>query len=378
MNKNSFLVLALALASCSAEDGSESGGTEDFKFSYEIDTVQVDSKGVLFFLNDGLMGSGLSPDYNKLYTYNEAVSRLDIVDLEKLEFTDSLPLDKEGPNGIGDMGIGSINVTDSGDYYFSVFRGIKHFDAAGNLKSEINWITDEKILNQLENGALEFFNDRISADGATYYGLYTASNIPDRPQEDGLAIMDLASKNLKMIDIPALKALNEFTIRLVENGGTAIAGDQSYLKVIGSKILISNGAVNGVSVYDLKLDSLMDYRYATDLLPAEKPGNYPRKVGTMEEFRSAMGEKRKEPLYGEFHFDSTTGYYYRVSFLKKSKPDGKLESKGVLSIFDENLNLIYEEAGDYSGIKFIRDGKIYRFINIEDEMGFVRIKPTFE
>jgi len=64
--------------------------------------------------------------------------------------------------------------------------------------------------------------------------------------------------------------------------------------------------------------------------------------------------------------------------LKESKPDGKLVSKGVLSIFDENLNLIHEEAGDYRAIKFIRNGKIYRFINIDDEMAFVRLKPSID
>jgi len=299
---NTYICLAFAIItfSCSSEDRSESGGTQDFKFSYEIDTVLIDSNDVLFFLNDGLMGSGLSPDFNKLYTYNEAVSRLNIVDLEKLEFLDSLPLEKEGPNGIGEMGIGNINVTDSGDYYFFVFRGIKHFDAAGNLKSEINWITDEKILNQLANGALEFHSDRISPDGSTYFGIYTASNIPDRPQEDGLAIMDLKSKNLRMIDIPALKMLNEFTIRLIENGGTAIAGDQAYLKVNDSKILISNSAVNGVSVYDMELDSLSNFSYETELLPAEKPGKYPRQVGTMEAFRSAWLKKGRNRYMESF------------------------------------------------------------------------------
>ncbi len=374
---NLSLLLAIALLSCNSEKKSDAIEAKNFTFSYELDTVHIDSKGVLFFLNNGLMGTSLSPDSNKLYLFNRPFSRLDIVDLEKLEYSDSLALEPEGPNGIGQMGIGDINVTDSGDYYFTVYREIKGFDPSGNLKREIKWTMDEEILSQLENGVLEFRNDRISPDGSTYYGIYTASNIPEKPQQDGLAIMDLNTKKLKMVDLPTLKKLTEFKLLLEQNGGTIIAGDQSYLILNGSKILISNGAMNGISVYDLKLDSLRDYSYETELLPAEKPGNYPRKVGTMEEFNSAMGEKNKEPMYGEIHFDPTTGYYYRVSYLKEAKPEGKVERKGVLTIFDQDLNLIHEEMGDF-GISFIRNGSFYRFINIDDEMAFEILTPKYD
>ncbi|PZX47015.1 DUF4221 family protein [Algoriphagus chordae] len=376
MTRYLFLLIAITLVGCNSDKKSDAIEAKNLSFSYELDTVHIDSKGTLFFLNNGLMGTGLSPDSNKLYLFNRPFSRLDIVDLEKLEYYDSLPLEPEGPNGIGQMGIGAINITNSGDYYFTVYREIKAFDPSGNLKREIKWTTDEEILSQLENGVLEFKDDRISPDGSTYYGIYTTSNIPEKPQEDGLAIMDLNTKKLKMVDLPSLKKLSEFKLLLEQNGGTIIAGDQTYLIINGSKILISNGAMNVISAYDLELDSLREYSYETELLPAEKPGNYPRKVGTMEEFSAAMEEKNKEPLYGEIHFDPISGYYYRVSFLKEAKPDGNLERKAVLTIFDQELNLIHEEMGDF-GISFIRNGSIYRFINIDDEMAFVRLKPNF-
>lgn len=371
------LLLVLAFLSCNSEKKSEDLGTKNFTFSYELDTVHIDSKGTLFFLNNGLMGSNLSPDSKKLYTFNRPFSRLDIVDLAKLEYSDSLALEKEGPNGIGQMGIGDINVTESGDYYFSVYREIKEFDPNGNLKRVIEWTTDEDILNQLENGVLEFYNDKISPDGSTYYGIYTAANIPDKPQQDGIAIMDLNTKMLKMVDLPTLKKLSEYKILLEQSGGTIIASDQADLIINGSKILISTGAMNKISVYDMELDSLMEYSYETELLPAEKPGNYPRKVGTMDEFNAAMKEKTKEPLYGELHFDPISGNYYRVSFLKEVKPDGKIESKGVLTIFDQDLNLIHEEMGEF-GISFIRNGNLYRFINIDDEMAFEVLTPKYD
>lgn len=66
-----------------------------------------------------------------------------------------------------------------------------------------------------------------------------------------------------------------------------------------------------------------------------------------------------------------------MSFLKEVKPDGKIESKGVLTIFDQDLNLIHEEMGEF-GISFIRNGNLYRFINIDDEMAFEVLTPKYD
>lgn len=377
MNKFNILLLTFALLGCSSEKSSDS--KKDFDFSYSLDTVHIDSKGVLFFLNNGLMGASLSTDSKKLFIYNEPSIRLDIIDLDKLEYFDSLLLDKEGPNGIGPRGILRTHITDSNDYFFSVYGGIKEFDVDGNVKREFNWTKDEEILNQLENGELAFYNDIISSDGSTYFGNYTASHIPNKPNQDGLVIMDFNTKKLKLIDIPALKALHDFKIQVEINGGNSTAGDQSFLMVNGSQILISQGSVNGVSVYDLNLDSLKVYSYETELLPTEKPGNYTRKVGSVEEFQAAMDAKTKEPEFGEFMYDSDHNLYYRISFLKEPKADGELEWKGVLSIFNEDFKLLHEEAGlgTYSGEKFVKNGKIYRYINIEDEMAFEVLTPSF-
>ncbi|REG86308.1 DUF4221 family protein [Algoriphagus antarcticus] len=379
MNKNILLLLLLALASCSSDKSSD-GKNEDFRFSYQLDTVLVDSKGVLFFLNQGLMGASLSPDSNKLFTYNEPMTRLDIVDLEKLEFLDSIPLEKEGPNGIGPRGILRTHVTDLGDYYFSVYGGIKEFDTEGKVKRAFNWTKDEEILNQLENGELVFFNDIISSDGATYFGMYTASHIPGKPQQDGIVLMDLNTKKLQLIDIPALKALQDYQIQLEMNGRTSFAGDQTFLLVNGSKILISQGPVNGVSVYDLDRDSLKVYSYETELLPARNPGDYTRKVGSVEEFQVAWDLKSKEPHFGDFMYDAEHNLYYRVSHISELKSDGELEWNGVLSIFDEDFNLLHEEdgLGNYHGEKFLRNGKIYRFINFDDEMAFEVLTPKYD
>ncbi|RAI95166.1 DUF4221 family protein [Algoriphagus yeomjeoni] len=377
MNKHFLILLLLAFASCSSEKKSE-GKIENFQFSYELDTIQIDSKGEFFFLNNGLSGSTLSKS-GELYTFNRPQKRLDIIDLDQLQLKDTVKFEVEGPNGIGGLGVNTINLTDLGDYYLSSFSGIRQMDSSGNLKRFINWDNEERIQDQLGIGKLISFDGIISPDGSKFYGTYSAEGRGGSSMADGLAIIDLETLELKMIEVPKLSALKEFKIELDIDGMKTTAGDSYDLLLNDSKIIISQGSINGISVYDLVKDTLVTYDYQTELLPAAKPGNFQRKVATMEAFQQASTQRSKEPLFGDFMYDSKNQLYYRISFLKDLNPEGKTEWMGILSIFNEEFNLLHEEEGlgRYLGKKFVRDGKIYRFINMEDEMAFEVLTPTF-
>lgn len=376
---NLYILLALAFLSCNSKKNSDSLEAKTFTFSYELDTVQIDSKGEFFFLNNGLSGSTLSQS-GDLYIFNRPQIRLEIIDLEKKELKDTVRFEVEGPNGIGALGINTINLTDSGDFYFSSFTGLRQMDASGNLKRFINWENEERIQDQLGTGKLISFDGIISQDGSQFYGTYSSEGRGGSTMADGLAIIDLKTLELKMIDVPKLSALKEFKIELNLDGMKTTSGDSYDMLLNDSKLIISQGSINGISVYDLVKDTLVTYDYQTDLLPAAKPGNFQRKVATMEAFQEASQQRSKEPLFGDFMYDSKNQLYYRISFLKDLKPDGKTDWKGVLSIFDEEFNLLHEEEGlgRYLGRKFVKDSKIYRFINIEDEMAFEILTPKYD
>lgn len=378
MNKFNYLVLALFFASCSSNKKSD-GENADFQFSYELDTVYIDSKGEFFFLNNGLSGSALSQN-GDLYIFNRPQMRLEIIDLDKQQLKDTLSLEVEGPNGIGGLGINTINLTGSGDFYFSSFTGLRQMDANGNLKRFINWDNEERIQDQLGTGKLISFDGIVSRDGSQFYGTYSSEGRGGSTMADGLAIIDLNSLELQTIEIPKLSALKEFKIELDLDGMKTTSGDSYYMLLNDSKIIISQGSINGISVYDLVKDTLVNYDYQTELLPASKPGNFQRKVATMEAFQEASKQRSTEPLFGDFMYDSKNQLYYRISFLKDLKPDGKTEWKGVLSIFDEEFKLLHEEEGlgRYLGRKFVKDGRIYRFINLNDEMAFEVLTPQYD
>ena len=367
MNRYILLLILLASASCSTEKKAD-GENKNFQFSYELDTVYIDSKGEFLFLNRGLAGSTLTNE-DKLYTFNHPKYRIDIIDLDTRELIDTIKFEKEGPTGIGTFGADMINITDSGELFFSSFTGLRHIDANGILKRSLNWDGDERIQEQLGTGELISFDGIISSDGSKFYGTYSGKGRGGSSMADGLAIIDLNTFELKLIEVPKLAALEEFTITAEIDGMMPMTkGDNFSLLLNDSKIIISQNSINSVSVYDIEKDSLLAYDFQTDLLPDQKPGKFERKVATMEGYEESARARAKEPDFGKFMYDFERQLYYRISFL---------DQKGILSIFDTDFNLIHEEAGlgDYHGFKFIRDGKIYRFINSNDEMAFEVLTP---
>ena len=370
MNKYLCLILALTFFSCNSEKKSEDLNAKNFTFSYELDTVRIDAKGEFLFLNRGLLGSTIDSE-GKLFTFNHRKLRLDIIDLDNQELVDTVKFEEEGPNGIGSFGADMINITDSGELYYSSFTGLRHIDANGSLKRSLNWDSDERIQEQLGTGKLISFDGLISPDGSKFYGTYSGKGRGGSSMADGLAIIDLNTFDLKLIEVPKLAALEEFTITAEIDGMMPMTkGDNFSLFLNGSKIIISQNSINGIAVYDMEQDSLLTYDFQTDLLPAQKPGRFERKVATMEAYEESSRERSKEPDFGKFMYDSERQLYYRISFL---------DQKGILSIFDEDFNLIHEESGlgNFRGYKFALNGKIYRFINLDDEMAFEVLTPTY-
>ncbi|MGX7835637.1 DUF4221 family protein, partial [Campylobacter fetus subsp. venerealis] len=102
-----------------------------------------------------------------------------------------------------------VNMTESGEFYFSSFTGLRNMDANGNLKRYLNWDGDERIQQQLETRLLISFDGLISADGEKFYGTYSSEGRGGSSMADGLAIIDLNTLELKLIEVPKLSSLKE-------------------------------------------------------------------------------------------------------------------------------------------------------------------------
>jgi len=53
--------------------------------------------------------------------------------------------------------------------------------------------------------------------------------------------------------------------------------------------------------------------------------------------------------------------------------------KNVVTVFDSDYQMLHEEVVEKfpgSNMSFFKDGMLYAYINLDDEMAFVRVKPS--
>ncbi len=69
--------------------------------SYTIDTVLIDSKDEILFLQRDLYVSDYAEFDGILYNFNDLTHHVEQIDLNNLTLEKTIPFEQEGPNGIG-------------------------------------------------------------------------------------------------------------------------------------------------------------------------------------------------------------------------------------------------------------------------------------
>jgi len=172
--------------------------------------------------------------------------------------------------------------------------------------------------------------------------------------------------------------LAKFRISYSQDGGQSASYPSLYLQNQDGKILISNSAVNEVYTYDLEKDTVIHHTFSSRITPNHQKINPQPEVRSEEEFQKATAERSKEVSFSRFVHDSQTKRNYRFSQgLARETPEGNIY-KPVLTVFDENFNQLFET--DQLPFEkmfwkyFVKDGKLWLFENMEDEMGFIIVE----
>lgn len=369
------LFSTLLLLSC--EYSKKADETEKVvQFSFSLDTVKVDSKDKLLSVDAGLRSLALTPDGQHFFFYNVNEKRLDRINLDTYELDRSVQFAEEGPNGIGRLSIYDFHLTDQGEIYLSAFDGIRKMDSTGNRIAFYNWDAEDFVSETIPSTTIASFSGDYDSGGNLFVGVYGKSRGGNYSGE-GLVLIDLAECKSKIVDVPLLKKLKEFEIELV--GDMPLTNDEQFhLELVGDQVLISVSSANAVAVYNLKTESLDQKNFNTDLLPAQKPGNFPRKVNSKEAWEQAVKTKYYEQTFGKLTYDPLSKRYLRFSRYQIDPTENPKNWTSVLSVFDESLNLIYEtdQVPNFSGNVFFKDGYLHQGINQDDELVFVRMKPT--
>ncbi|SFT76773.1 protein of unknown function [Algoriphagus locisalis] len=359
MTKYLPLFIILSIVGC-AEKSQKSGQLKDLEFSYTIDTVSIDPGEHLFFLGHGLPKAKLSPDERYLYFFDDYNTTFDKVDLVENKYAGTIPLDKEGPKGIGSGFDYAINP--DGSFLVLTRKNLLHIDEKGDL------LTSEPIVDSLFeiDQEKQFFRyAQLSSDQRYFFGLTSANN-----QGRLLGWIDRLDSMYHEVKADSMAYTENLKIDL---GAMSISGIKE-VKYLNKKILLFHD--EGIDIYSLDpTDGNWEFHDNNPkLIEKRKPGNY-SKTGEIADASKILAEKNLEVYYHPMVYDSENKRYYRVASKKRENQSRGTVSDQVLFIFSEDFELIHEEdLSDFSTPLtgyFIRDGKFWMKNNDTEELEFL-------
>ncbi len=257
MNKIRLLtpIILAVLASCGTQESAENTNAKSIDFSYEIDTVFVDAGDNFIYLNRNLNSSGETHDGKYLYNFDPVTIALQVIDLENLVLEKSIPLELEGPNGIGSKSISEVFVTTDGDIILTDDFTISVIDNDGNKSFGFQYGNHDFKGEKLPTGKEIQSNETFSKDGKKLVALYGEFKLDKL--EDGVAIFDMEKKRFHFKPMDIFKELEEhITILVIDDNEVSGTYIPIYLQLKGDSLIYSNSAKNEIYFLNLKTDSL--------------------------------------------------------------------------------------------------------------------------
>lgn len=366
-----FLCLTL-LISCKGENF-RNGGDHFSGMTFSVDTVIIDPGDEVIFLKYRLSNTDISKDGKYLFNFNENDHTIEQINLDELRLETKLPFEKEGPNGTGPSGI--MRVHDANHITIAGYGKIGLFSLDGKKLKTIH----------LEN---------FSLDGAsTHSGEYLGSGVLDtlsnrlygiiHSYDDGsyaFGILNLGDFEVIKRDLKSFEKMPDFDM-IYNSGGIHITyKERTYLEKFGTKVILSNSITNTLMWYDSEMDSLFLKSYNSQLTANQKEKVYKREHGTIGEFDAEQSRLKQEINFLPPFWDEKTQLFYRFSYQEVPTTDAtdeEIKSNVYLTALDKDLNQIGEthvpQLTRAPGKHFAKDGKIWIYQNMEDEMGFVRL-----
>ncbi|WP_439482061.1 DUF4221 family protein [Cyclobacterium plantarum] len=371
-----FVLLCGMMLACGSGDGGENG--DQVRLNYSIDTVMVHPGQEILYVNSSLSQAQLSPEKTHLYNFNNTEFAIEKINLDELAYKGKIMLSKEGPDGVGQYFFGFL-LKDENSLLVRCYNQDNIVDLNGKKKSQIDF---KKVGNETER--LSDSENLISAvlipeETDVYYGLI--SSWEDGNTEVAKILVD--EDKIQRFDIPIFEKARKLDIQITDGGRFTMA---KYITYAGDKLIVGVEGTNEMYELDKDTGAAQHHEYSSELTATEKKGNYPSQVGGIEEFAGIYRRIYEEVGFLPPVWDEVNEVYYRFSFIMEfddnaEKPEGSpfqqpSGAKVFLTVYDKDLNMLAESAipqlTQRPPFHFAKDGKLWVFENIEDEMGFVQ------
>jgi hypothetical protein len=367
-----FLSLIL-LASCGEKGNSEKTESGNIleNLTYSVDTVMVDPGEELLVLNSDYIGYwSLSSDLSKMYIFSEKNNSIQEIDLDKLTVTNRYSFEKEGPDGTGNRVMG-IQELDDHQFVFSTYNATYLFDKSGKKTKDYRLKSKEIEGIDLDDDFTLNHQAKIYADGSKLYV------IRGTPLESQLLLVDLKKMKADTLSIPKLTKTRDFSTMLLIPGNMRFYSQQIRIQYLRDMVLTYSPVTNVIYLIDPKTSLIEEKSFAHKLIPLEKKWeNYPDEANSLVEFNAVMAAVNSQIEFGKFYWDDTRRLYFRLSQKAKetASPDQKTKYETFVHAYNENWQLVGEtnfkpvdsKLYDY----FFKDGKLWSYVNVDDELGF--------
>lgn len=368
------------LAACGNGDSS-SENEQAPNLDVTLDTVQIDAGGEILFLNTGLRSAVLTEDKRYLYNPNRQSNAIEKIDLNALALDTLLPFEKEGPNGIGGYSLG-LRLVEGDRFLMSGYGNHALFTSKGEKLADVGPETIPSFGSEMEEGNV-LFPVQLPENPSAFAGVYIIPGV----REPQLLFWDTEKQTYRKVKNPLLKKSMQYQTDF-DDGTTAlfISGGE-YLEVVNDRILLGLNASSDLYIREPGQEKFHKKTFENGWIPRVKETVFPEKINDRALFQELYKKATEEISYHKPIWDESRKVYYRFSHQQKysvanTKPSDSLFPKPTgasvyLTIYDADFNLVRESAipelEQPPSYHFAKDGKIWLFENLEDEMGFVRL-----
>jgi hypothetical protein len=373
MKKFAVLLLLPLIFSCggNSSEKAESGNILE-NLTFSVDTVVMDPGDQVVNVQYGPSLFGLSPDQKRYYFMQRNSGELTVFDLEEKKLIKKIQFEKEGPNAIPNF-VYSFQLFDENRFLILDSRNVAVYDSSAGKVSSIPFGKDK-------------FPDLTDEEG---YSLATGIkgddekqlfvSLPNDPEKErvSLAFWNNSTSQSRLISLPEFGFLTKFTLVFREGNSYSAASFASLnLRMEQDRVVAYSSATSSIYTYELGLDSLSYKTYTPKLIPTQAAVPEMIEFSSKEAFDEGIKKARAQIFFGDPLWDERRGIYLRFASITKPNANPELPAKSevFLLAFDKELNQIgeskVEKLPSQPNWAFFKDGKLWFYVNVDDELGF--------
>ncbi|SHN25279.1 protein of unknown function [Cyclobacterium lianum] len=366
----SFYLMLILLISCK---GNTEKADPDFfsNFQLSLDTIIIDPGDEILFVKHQLLNADMGSDGKYFYNFNGDDHTLEKINLDELRLEEKLPFEKEGPNGTG-PGIGVMRIVDESHVSITAMYQISLFSMEGEKYMTVYY--ENFSLANWHNGGDLLSGTKVVLDPDTkqLYGLIQGYE----DKRFVLGLLHLEEYETSRVELKSFERLPDYSFEYTISGKATVHMSESPkvgIEKFGKKVVLSNEITSALAWYDTEMDSLFMKTYDSQLTANQKEKEYKKVHETPEEFKVEYARYLQEINFMPPFWDQDGQMFLRFSYIENES-----RADVYLTAYDEDLKMLGETLVPQLTKKparhFAKDGKIWLYENINDEMGFIRLE----